>query len=617
MFRLTVRRRIIIVLLIVLLVPLGVANIIWLESSQQKLRIAAADQQELLVKSSADAVTSYLDNKVNAAVIHSQTQAVQSVNLASAQPELQQYLEQDKDLKQVALVDATGIQRLLVNRSGVQLNPVDMAASDAFRVVTFLGGEEYFSPVTFDAQHDADVTLAVPLVHFSSAQTGTRLSTAQPGVILAPTAIKGALIVSFDLQSLWDSVLNHKLGESGYAYVVDDQGNLIAYPNQDFLAHHPNVAGVPEVKAALAETQQPGAQPLQPAPHTTGSETGKQVLSSHLKVARTGWTVVAEEPTAGVYAPVINDEQVAALFFAVSVLIGLGLILLLARSLLRPISALEEGARRFAAGDLSYRVQVRHRDEFSLLADTMNQMAEKISADFTKLREVDQLKNEFIAIASHNLRTPLTIMKGYIEVLKADTRSKHAKGVVAAIERGTHDLAGFSEDLLTISSIESGNATISPQAITVGELLGPVKKIVEASAKHKQINLVWWTPDDSLSVTLSPIHVRNIISNLLKNAVEFTPEKGQVEFAFQVEPDNFVITVKDNGTGISPEEMDRLFTKFHRATDTMQYDHPGTGIGLYVTLLLVEAHNGHVKVASQVGKGSAFTVTLPARAGGA
>jgi two-component system sensor histidine kinase VicK len=101
----------------------------------------------------------------------------------------------------------------------------------------------------------------------------------------------------------------------------------------------------------------------------------------------------------------------------------------------------------------------------------------------------------------------------------------------------------------------------------------------------------------------------------LKNAIEFTPEKGQVEFSFRVEPDNYVITVKDNGIGIPPEEMDRLFTKFHRATDTLQYDHPGTGIGLYVTLLLVEAHNGQVKVASQVGKGSTFTVLLPVRLG--
>jgi signal transduction histidine kinase len=491
---------------------------------------------------------------------------------------------------------------------------VSVAATDEFRVVTFLGGEDYISPVTFDSQHNAQATVAVPLV-FAATQSGSNLSTSQPGVILSPSAIKGALIVGLNLQTLWNSVLNHKLGESGYAYVVDGQGNLISYPSGDFLIGHPNVAGVTEVKTALAETGLPGAPPRQPAPRTTVSETGVRVLSSHLKVQRTGWTVVAEEPISSVYAPVTNDEQVAALFFAVSVLVGLGLILLLARSLLQPISALEEGARRFGSGDLSYRVQLKRRDEFSLLAGTMNQMAEKISADFAKLHEVDQLKNEFIAIASHNLRTPLTIMKGYIEVLKQDTHSEHAKSVVEAIERGTHDLAGFSEDLLTISSIESGNAYISLQAITAGELLAPVKLDMQAYAKHKHVNVMWTAPDDSQSLTLSPMHIRSVISNLLKNAIEFTPEKGQVEFSFRVEPDNYVITVKDNGIGIPPEEMDRLFTKFHRATDTLQYDHPGTGIGLYVTLLLVEAHNGQVKVASQVGKGSTFTVLLPVRLG--
>jgi signal transduction histidine kinase len=512
------------------------------------------------------------------------------------------------------LADATGVQRLLVNRDGVQLKPVDVSSTPAFRVVNFLGGEDYISPVTFDAQHQGQATLAVPLVQFTTTQAGANLSTSQPGVILPQSAIKGALVISLNLQSLWNSVLNHKLGQSGYAYVADDQGSLIAYPNPNFLVQHANASSVTEVRDALAETQLAGSTPPAPRPRITTSETGQRVLSSHTKIGRTGWVVVAEEPIASVYAPVTNDALVALAFFAISVFIGLGLILLLARSLLAPIAALEEGARHLASGDLKYRVSLKRRDEYSLLADTLNQMADKISADFAKLHEVDRLKNEFIAIASHNLRTPLTVMKGYIEMLKSDAHSEVSKQVVAAIEHSTRELAGFSEDLLTISSIEAGYANLAIRSITVGELLDPLQSDLEAMAKQKNITLNWTTPEPGSPLTLSPMHIRSVISNLVTNALEFTPDSGVVDFNFGVLGGNYVITVKDTGTGIPPEEMERLFTKFHRATGTLQYDHPGTGIGLYVTLLIVEAHKGHVKVSSQVGRGSTFTVVLPAGA---
>jgi signal transduction histidine kinase len=612
MLRLTVRRRIFLLLLVVSLIPLALANVIWLLSSQAELRDEAASRQQLLVASSADAVSDFINDKVNDAIIHSQTTDVQNMQLAGAQAELTAYLKQDADVTQIALVDASGQQRLLVNRQGVSTKVENVSSTNAFRVVTFLSGEDYISPVSFDAQHQGQVTISVPLISFTTTQDGSYLSTSEPGVILAPSAIKGALIVNVALQQLWNSVLANKLGQSGYAYVVDAQGDLIAYPQANYAIRHSSLAAVDEVKTALAESEVPGAAIPQPSPRETVSETGVKVLSSHYRIARTGWIVVAEEPISSVYAPVNNDVRVAAGFFLLTALIGLGLIMLMARSVLRPIKALSEGANRVAGGDLDYRISMPGRDEFGLLAQTFNNLAAKVSADITKLQDVDSLKNEFIYIASHNLRTPLTVIRGYIDSMKDVQVTAETRAMLGAIEDSANELLGFSEDMLAISTIEAGYATIEITDMTSGELLAPIRKEYDALAEKKGVQMVWSVPDPSIIMRLSPVHIRSALSNLLGNALEFTPKGGRVEFALDKQAQSYVMSVVDNGTGIEPAEMGKLFTKFHRGTSTLRYDHAGTGIGLYLTRLIVEAHHGRITVRSQRGHGSKFTIVLPA-----
>jgi signal transduction histidine kinase len=612
MLKLTLRRRIVLLLVVVAVVPLAVANAIWLFSSQTELKTAAAGQQELLVKNAGDAVTDFLNETVNAAIIHAQTSAVANMQLPEAEPELSAYLKQDSNLTQVALVDANGIQRLEVSPNGISTKTVNVASTNAFRVVTFLGGEDYISPVTFDASHDGYITIAVPLIGDSSPQAGTSLSSSQPGVTLPPSAIKGALIVTLALKELWNSVLNSNLGHAGYAYVVSDQGSLIAYPNTKFAEDHVSLANVEEVRSALTATPGvPGSVPIQPVPRETVSETGVKVLSSYSTVARTGWIVVMEEPISQVYAPVKSELTVAAGFFALSCLVGMLLIMLTARSLLTPIRTLSEGAGRFAKGDLQFRIAMTRGDEFGLLAQTLNDMAAKISATIAKLQDADNLKNEFIFIASHNLRTPLTLINGYVELMKDSPGSGDTLKMIKGIEGSAHELNRFSEEMLTISTIESGYAILNITDISIGELLKPVKLEYDGLAKNKVVTLTWSVPESATVVRLSPVHIRTALANLLRNALEFTPRGGLIDVVILVEPDRLVLSVRDNGSGIEPKEMERLFTKFHRGTSALRYDHPGTGIGLYVTGLIVEAHHGQISVRSQLGHGSTFTITLP------
>ncbi len=610
MFKLTVRRRILLLLLIVSLIPLALINVIWFYASQSNLKHAAINQQVLLVKSSAESVNNFINGKIDTAIIHSQTPALQG-SLANAQTELAVYLKQDQDVEQITLVDAKGQQRMQMNRTSNSTEPVDLSSKDVFRVVSFLSGSEYISPVQFSANHEPFITISVPLLNYTNTQTGRDLSTAEPGIIRMSSDIKGAMIIDVALKSLWNEVLASKLGRSGYAYVVDDKGNLIAHPQSEYLLHHRLLDQVPEVQAAIRDNGATFGANYQPQPHQTLSETSVPVLSSHFQIARTHWTVVAEEPIKSVYARAADEIRVAILFFILSALTGISIILVTARSLLHPIRLLTEGAARVSAGDLHYRIALNRHDEFGVLARTVNQMADTLRSDIEKLQEVDQLKTEFIMIASHNLRTPLTIINGYLELMKDRQVPENLRKMINSIQSSAQSLSTFSEDLLTISTIEAGTAKLNSSDISLRELLIPLQEEYSSLVSEKNIEVHWFIPDLDTIVHLSPTHIRSALNNLFRNAVKFTEKGGRIELTFEIQPNQYIISVHDTGVGIKPEEMNKLFTKFHRGTSTTQYDYSGTGIGLYATRLIVESHGGHIGATSTVGLGSIFTITLP------
>jgi signal transduction histidine kinase len=279
---------------------------------------------------------------------------------------------------------------------------------------------------------------------------------------------------------------------------------------------------------------------------------------------------------------------------------------------LRPIEHVSQLAGLIGRGDYTRQIDSGRNDEIGDLAMSVNQMANTLKANIQKLQEVDQLKNEFIMITSHNLRTPLTVINGYIDILKNAKIADDTREMINMIERSTTSLATFSEDMLTISSIEAGNT--QPMTIvntTVAELLEPLQNNYNALANQKKIKLGWHLPAESTPLRLSVWYTRSALSNLLANAVKFTPEGGNIKFDLTVTGSEYRFAINDTGIGIPANEMNQLFTKFHRGTSTLQYDYEGTGIGLYASKLLVEAQRGHIAVQSEPGQGSTFTVSMP------
>lgn len=314
----------------------------------------------------------------------------------------------------------------------------------------------------------------------------------------------------------------------------------------------------------------------------------------------------AEDNIAGVIRLIL---YVGVVILIVSIIITTWL---LNRLFIRPLRAVSHSANLISSGDFNRQIVSTQQDEIGELATSVNKMADFLKADIVKLREVDKLKSEFLMIASHNLRTPLTIMRGYIDMAESAGTVEELKKITSSIQDSVVRLHLLSEDLLTISTLEAGTETMTKSPVELARLVNATVSDFELLARNKNIQ---WEFDNQLPADakgeLNEGNMRSALGNIIDNAIKFTKEGGSVTIKAAIEGGQLVFTVTDSGIGIGSDELPKLFTKFHRGTSTLTYDYEGVGIGLYLTKLIVEKHGGRVDVHSETGKGSNFTVYVP------
>lgn len=229
------------------------------------------------------------------------------------------------------------------------------------------------------------------------------------------------------------------------------------------------------------------------------------------------------------------------------------------------------------------------------------------------LREIDKMKDTFVSMASHELRSPLTAIKGNIEFLVekqqqsgADEESKH---YTANIASSVNRLEALVNDMLEVSRLEGNRIPIHPQKIAIGPILGDSIEEMRAQAMHKNLELTY-TPCSECFALTDPDRLKQIVINLIGNAIKYT-EKGGVKVSSKIKNREILITVADTGIGISAEDQKKLFQKFSRIQNEKTKNIIGTGLGLWITFELVKKMNGSVSVESIEGVGSHFTVHLP------
>ena len=230
-----------------------------------------------------------------------------------------------------------------------------------------------------------------------------------------------------------------------------------------------------------------------------------------------------------------------------------------------------------------------------------------------RLREADRLKDEFVALISHDLRTPLTSIMGYLElVLDDDNLTEEQRGFLNVADRSADRLLRLVNDLLFVARFEAGELELRPTEL---DLAAVVRQSVEESGPRAAAGGVELTCEAGAvsAVQADKGRMFQLVENLVSNAIKFTPEGGEVRVS--VTPVNGVVRleVADTGIGIASGEQERLFERFFRASTASEHQIPGTGLGLYITRAIVEAHGGSIAVRSDPGEGTSFCVELPAR----
>jgi signal transduction histidine kinase len=290
----------------------------------------------------------------------------------------------------------------------------------------------------------------------------------------------------------------------------------------------------------------------------------------------------------------------------VAVVVGL----VVGRGLSAPVRQLMAAAGQMSGGDLSIRAPVCGKDEIGQLAGQFNQMAERLEASFAELAAERDALRRFIADASHELRTPITALRNFNDLLQgvaADDPTARAE-FLAESQVQIDRLEWITRNLLNLSRLDAGLVTLDMADHDVGELIEAVVSTFKASAREKGIVLSVGSPEPSCHLRCDRARIEMALSNLLDNALKFTPVGGQVEVGSEAELETVRLWVRDSGLGIDPKDHLLVFERFYRGRNTRA---EGSGLGLAIVQSVAQAHGGRVWVESELGVGSLFVIELP------
>ncbi len=404
-----------------------------------------------------------------------------------------------------------------------------------------------------------------------------------------------------------DSVI-YALLWSGNARIVvaNNTGLIVGDTGNDWLGKYADDVGLGNGTAIIASGSSAGEVFILTSSQGKGQGTGH--------MGGQGWAQITDASDTGLdttqqdFLNQVNRAIWISAIIGIAVALILGL--LLTQYMIKPIKALTGGARHIAGGDLKYRVNVNSGDEIGELTQTFNSMA-------SRLEKSEQMRQQLMADIAHELRTPLTVIGGTVDgmmdgVFKPD--SEH----LGTIKKQTALLTRLIADLRDISLAETGQLKLEKTSCDVFELVRQVLLQFETAAVEKGITLQISDTSTLPALFIDPYRIKQVINNLLTNAIRHTPANGTVSISIRIRDKDkqfnqrhVLICVADTGEGIPKEHLPHIFDRFYRAKSARSRNDGGTGLGLAIASQMVQAHGGVLWVESELGKGSTFFIALP------
>lgn len=290
---------------------------------------------------------------------------------------------------------------------------------------------------------------------------------------------------------------------------------------------------------------------------------------------------------------------------ALAAIIGLVVGALLSRSMVRPLTELEKGAREIAAHNLAYRVPEKGSQEVRTVAHSFNEMA-------MGLEQEERLRRNMLADVTHELRHPVHVLQGNLRGI-VDGVFPLEMDEIILLEEETQHLSQLVNDLHELALAEAQELPLHKQAVDLGRLVQEATDAVLPLALEKNIELQAAVPSSPVRATVDPARLRQVVHNLLSNAIHYSPEGGGITVSLAETDDGILLEVVDKGVGLTAGELDQVFDRFYQTDGSRDRALGGAGLGLAISKAIVEAHGGWIRASSPGrGQGSTFTAHLPA-----
>jgi len=438
--------------------------------------------------------------------------------------------------------------------------------------------------------------------------------------ISVPLEGGGAVIARLDGWALKDALQGISLPERAVVTLLDQNHRIIYRSQTAESALGLDLSGTDQL-SALNERNTAVVV-------TRSSVDGVERVYGLGRVGNAGYIVMVGVQSAVLYASAWRQLMGYAVVGLIVVFCAVTAALLIARSIARPVRLLSFAAEEFGSGNFSARAPAEGRDEISRLGTNFNAMAERLQKREERYAELDRLKSEFVSTVSHELRTPLTTIKALTRLLMREgldetKRREYIETISVECDRQID----FVLNLLDLSRIEGGVLRVTHERVDVQEVISSVVKSETRSAEKRRHDLRFDPDVEVPPVCADAKELRRVLSNVVENAIKYTPDGGRIVLSALQQDGQIAISVADNGRGIPPEDMPILFDKFHRGrparhSDAMRNattadelledaDVSGVGLGLYLARNVMEQMGGRITVESEVGRGSRFRLHLP------
>jgi len=424
------------------------------------------------------------------------------------------------------------------------------------------------------------------------------------------------LNAEMNLDNITETIKTARLGKTGYVYIADEDGKIISHRNTDFIGR--DVKKLPPLEDSKKDNSY----------KTYSNLEGKSVSGSANRIPDINWIVISEWPIAE------TQSLIVTIFWQIGIFSILTFILIriiaswVAFKLIKPISELKQGTSVIGDGNFDYRVNIKTGDEIEDLGKNLNKMAgnlqelreletikikaESLRESLKKEQELSKVKDQFITTISHQLNTPLSVIKWALtELTDPEIKPNRAKESVKIISKSQQDIASIVNDLVTLSEVGLSYERTKTKLVDFGKLVERAIETFRDSLKLKKISVNYKKIIEDAAININEFTIKKTIENLIDNAISYSHEGGQIYIEISGDDKAILFKIADQGIGIPKEDQPSIFEQFFRARNAIKQKNVGTGLGLFISKNIVEGHKGKISFKSEENRGSTFYITIP------